>query len=111
MNLSMKRTALFSVMMLKALAILSSYAAQSNVDGANAFTQARFLNMSITIQRDLERDFSMMELTLNELSGNASFMAALNQVVRDDSADHKMQRAAAQSAVQQLYQSPLVDHF
>ena len=111
MNLSMKMTALFSVMMLTALAILSSYAAQSNVDGANAFTKARFLNMSITIQRDLERDFSMMELTLNELSGNASFMAALNQVVRDDSADHKMQRAAAQSAVQQLYQSPLVDHF
>lgn len=111
MNLSMKMTALFSVMMLTALAILSSYAAQTNVDGANAFTKARFRNMSITIQRDLERDFSMMELTLNELSGNASFMAALNQVVRDDSADHKMQRAAAQSAVQQLYQSPLVDHF
>lgn len=67
--------------------------------------------MYASIQRDLEQDISMMEMTLQELTDNTSFMAALNQMVRDDSADQKMALAASKAAIQQLLQSPLVDSF
>ena len=111
MKLSVKITLIFSAMMLTALFILSFSAGQISINGANAFTQARFSNMSTSIQRDLEQDVAMMEMTLRELSENTTFMAALNQLVRDDSADQKMALAAGRAAIQQLLQSPLVDTF
>lgn len=111
MKLSVKITLIFSAMMLTALFILSFSAGQISINGANAFTKARFLNMSTSIQRDLEQDVSMMQMTLRELSENTTFMAALNQMVRDDSADQKMALAAGRAALQQLLQSPLVDTF
>lgn len=111
MKLSVKMVLLFSVVVLIALMILSSIALQSSVQGANAFTAARFHNMSTSIQRDLELDYSMMELTLQELTENTTFMAALNQMVRDDSEEQKMAMAAGKTAVNQLNQSPLVDSF
>ena len=52
-----------------------------------------------------------MEMAMRELTDNTSFMAALNQIVRDDSADHKMGEAAGRAAMQQLMQSPLVDTY
>lgn len=111
MKLSIKMMLLFSVMMLLALLILSSYAANFSIQGANAFTQARFSNMSSSISWNMKQDYSMMEITLRELTGNTSFMAALNQIVRDDSEEHKMGEAAGRAAVQQLMQSPLVDTY
>lgn len=111
MKLSLKIMLIFSIMMLLALSILSFNAAQLSIAGSNSFTEARFRNMSASIQRDLEQDISMMELTLQELTDNTSFMAALNQMVRDDSADQKMATAASKAAIQQLLQSPLVDTF
>lgn len=111
MKLSIKMMLLFSAMMLLALLVLSSYAANTSVQGANAFTQARFRNMSSTISWNMKQDYSMMEITLRELTGNTSFMAALNQIVRDDSEDHKMGEAAGRAAVRQLMQSPLVDTY
>lgn len=111
MKLSMKMVLIFSIIMLVALLILSFYAVQISVKGANAFTEARFHNMSTSIQRDLEQDISMMNMTLHELTENTSFMAALNQLVRDDSEDQKMALAAGNAALQQLLQSPLVDTF
>lgn len=111
MKLSVKITLIFSAMMLTALFILSFSAGQISINGANAFTKTRFLNMSTSIQRDLEQDVSMMQMTLRELSENTTFMAALNQLVRDDSADQKMALAAGRAALQQLLQSPLVDTF
>ncbi len=111
MKLSIKMALIFTVVMLISLFILSYNAGQLSVDGANAFTQSRFQNMSATIQRDLEQDISMMQLTLRELSENTSFVAAINQMVRDDSADQKMAIASSKAAMQQLLQSPLVDTF
>ncbi len=111
MKLSVKITLIFSAMMLKAQFVISFSAGQISINGANAFTKARFLNMSTSIQRDLEQDVSMMQMTLRELSENTTFMAALNQLVRDDSADQKMALAAGRAAIQQLLQSPLVDTF
>ena len=111
MKLSIKMALIFTVVMLVSLFILSYNAGQLSVDGANAFTQSRFQNMSATIQRDLEQDISMMQLTLRELSENTSFVAAINQMVRDDSADQKMAIASSKAAMQQLLQSPLVDTF
>lgn len=111
MKLSVKMMLIFSVMMLLSLFILSFYAAQVSVRGANAFTEARFHNMSTSIQRDLEQEISMMDMTLQELKENTTFMAALNQMVRDDSEDKKMAIAAGKAAIQQLLQSPLVDTF
>ena len=111
MKLSIKMTLVFSVMMLAALLILSSHATQSSIEGANKFTAMRFQNMSTSIVRDIEQDFSMMRLTMDELTGNIFFMAALNQAVRDDSADQKMGIAASKAALSQFYQSPLVDNY
>lgn len=111
MKLSTKMVLIFSIIMLLALLLLSFYAIQISIKGANAFVEARFHNMSTSIQRDLEQDFSMMNMTLHELTENTSFMAALNQLVRDDSEDQKMATAAGNAAFQQLLQSPLVDTF
>ncbi|MGN1369669.1 MAG: sensor histidine kinase [Aristaeellaceae bacterium] len=111
MRLSAKMILIFSAMMLAALMLLSSFAADKSVNGANAFTETRFHNMAVSIQRDIEQDFSMMQLTLEELTGNSTFMAALNQMIRDDSDDQKMARAAEKAAIQQMSQSPLVDGY
>lgn len=111
MKLSMKMTLLFSVIMATAILLLSAYTTQISLEGARSYTQSRFMNMSATIARDLEQEIRMMSLTLNELTGNTSFMAALNQFVRDDSKDQKVGNAARMAALQQLYQSPLVERF
>ena len=111
MKLSLKMTLLFSVIMASAILILSAYTTQISLDGARRYTQSRFTNMSATISRDLEQEIRMMSLTLSELTGNTSFMAALNQFVRDDSKDQKVGNAARMAALQQLYQSPLVERF
>lgn len=111
MKLSIKMTLLFTFMMLVSLFVFTHLASQYSISGANAFTQARFRNMSTSIERDLDREFSMMEMTLQELTVNTTFTAALNQLVRDDSADPKMRLAASNAALQQLLQSSLVDMF
>lgn len=111
MKLSVKMTVLFSVMMLAALAVLSSFALKTSIAGATSFTESRFNNMAFAIRRDLEQDISLMELTMNSLIENLSFLAALNQMIRDDTADHKVGQAATQLALQQLYQSPMVDNY
>lgn len=111
MKLSIKMMLLFSIMMLLGLLQLSTFATNMSINGANVFTKARFRNMSTSIQRSLEQDIYMMEMTLQELTENTTFMAALNQIVRDDSADQKMALAASKVAVQQLLQSPLVDTY
>lgn len=111
MKLSWKMTLIFSIMMLAALFSMSMYASELTVNGANAFTKARFFSMSSSIQRSLEQDVSMMSITMQELTENTSFMAALNQMVRDDSTDQKVGTAARRAALQQLLQSPLVDKF
>lgn len=111
MRLSAKMVLIFSAMMLVALIILSSYATGVSLEGASAFTKARFHNMAVSIARGLEQDFSMMELALEELTNNSSFMAALNQMIRDDSEDQKMGIAAGKAAIQQMEQSPLVDAY
>ena len=111
MKLNAKMILIFSVMMLLALFILSSYAATASINGADSFFEARYRNTSVSIQRELEMNISMMKITLQELTDNTSFMAALNQMVRDDSADQKMALAARKAAAQQLLQSPLVNMF
>ena len=111
MKLSVKMVLIFSAMMLVGLLIFSSYAAGVTVEGANAFTQARFRNMETSVENALLREVSMMEMTLRELSDNTTFMAALNQMVRDDSEEQKMALAAGKAAITQMQQSPLVGSF
>ena len=43
--------------------------------GANAFTEARFHNMAVSIYRDIQQDYSMMQLTLHESDTDSSFAA------------------------------------
>lgn len=111
MRLTTKMILLFSIIMAAAAAVLSSFTVQSSLEGATLFTKARFENMSTSISLDIEREVDMMRLTLDTLTGDASFMSALNQFVRDDSADQKLGVAARTAALQQLYQSPLVDQY
>ena len=109
MKLSVKIVLIFSVMMLLGLLILSSYAAHTTIEGADTFTEMRFRNISTSVKQDLQLEYDTMDMTLRELTENTTFMAAVNQMVRDDSEDQKMAQAAARSAQSQLLQSPLVD--
>ena len=109
MKLSVKIVLIFSVMMLLGLLILSSYAAHTTIEGADTFTEMRFRNISTSVKQDLQMEYDAMDMTLRELTENTTFMAAVNQMVRDDSEDQKMAQAAARSAQSQLLQSPLVD--
>ncbi len=111
MKLSIKMTIIFTATILAALLIFSSYAATSSINGAMSFTKARFSNMAELIERDLSQDIEMMELTLDTLVGTPSFLSSLKQMVRDDSDDNKVGLAAAQKALQLLYQSPMVDNY
>lgn len=111
MRLSTKMILLYSVVIAAALGTFLSYTIQSTMEGANKFTAARFANMSASISLDIQQDIDMMRITLETLADNTSFLSALNQYVRDDSGDGKMGTAARTAALQQLYQSPLVDRY
>jgi len=102
---------IFSAMMLVGFLLFYSFASRTSLEGASAFTESRFKNMSTSISRDLEQEFDMMEITLQELTDNFTFMSALNQIVRDDTEDQKMAQAAERTALQQLIESPLVDMY
>ena len=110
-KLSTKMVLIFSAMMLVGFFLFYSFASRTSLDGAAAFTEFRFRNMCISIERDLEEELEMMETTMQELTENSTFMAALNQIVRDDSEDQKMAKAAEKIAIQQLVESPLVDMY
>ena len=111
MRISQKMILIFSVMMIAAVAIFSNYSIRTNLEGSSAFNASRFYNMGSAMSQAVERQVALMDLTLEELMDNSSFMAALNQLVRDDSADSKMANAARNMLQQQLYRSPMVDIF
>lgn len=111
MRLSVKMILLFSIVMAAATTLFSSLAVQSSLEGATEFNSARFSNMSTSISLDIKQNIGMMSMTLDTLTGSTSFMSALNQFVRDDSEDQKMGVMARKAALQQLYQSPLVDQY
>lgn len=111
MKLNLKMMLLFSAMMVAAVAILSSYSTQLNIDSFSDLSKLQFDSISHTVSEALDQQLSLMDLVLEELLDNASFMAALNQFVRDDSEDQKMATAARNTVLQQLYRSPLVENF
>ena len=108
-KLSVKMILIFSAMMLVGLGLFYSFSAQTTLQGAAAFTESRFRNMAASVERDMEQEYEMMEMTIVELTENSTLMAALNQIVRDDSEDLKMAKRAEVIALQQLTESPLVD--
>ena len=110
-KLSVKMVLLFSSVMLLAMLALSSFAIESSISGANEYTSGRFHNMSASITRDIEQSIELMNLTIDDLTQNLSFMANLNQFVRDDSADGKVGIAARNAAGQHLVQSRILDNF
>ncbi|MGN0759652.1 MAG: sensor histidine kinase [Candidatus Ventricola sp.] len=110
-SLSVKMVILFSSVMLLAMLALSSFAIERSISGANDFTSGRFQNMSASITRDIEQNIELMSLTIDDLTQNLSFMANLNQFVRDDSADGKVGIAARNAAEQHLVQSRILDNF
>lgn len=94
MKLNVKMMLLFSAMMLAAVAVLSSYSTQLNIDSFTDLSNQQFHNISHTVSEALDQQISLMDLVLEELLDNASFMAAINQFVRDDSDDQKVGTAA-----------------
>ena len=109
MRLSVKMVLIFTAMMLTALLVMSSLSARSAVEDANAFAEVRLHNITVSIARDLQDEFSMMHLTLKELTDDTDFMSTLNQIVRDDSDDQKMGLRAGAKAVTRLRTSSLVN--
>ena len=102
MRISHKMILIFSIMMITAVTVMSGYSARINLQGSSAFTHSRFLNMGSIMSRAIEEQIAMMDLAMEELLDNTTFMAALNQLVRDDSADGKMANAARNILLQQL---------
>lgn len=111
MKLNLKMMLLFSAMMVVAVAVLSSYSTQLNIDSFTDLSKLQFDSISHTVSEALDQQLSLMDLVLDELQDNASFMAAINQFVRDDSDDQKVGTAARNTVLQQLYRSPLVENF
>ena len=111
MKLNVKMMLLFSAMMLAAVTVLSSYSTQLNIDSFTDLSNQQFHNISHTVSEALDQQISLMDLVLEELLDNASFMAAINQFVRDDSDDQKVGTAARNTVLQLLYRSPLVENF
>ena len=110
-KLSVKMVLLFSAIMLLAILAFTSYAIDMSISGARNYTSGRFKNMSASITRDIEQNIELMILTIDDLTQNLSFMANLNQFVRDDSADGKVGIAARNAAEQHLVQSRILDNF
>ena len=110
-KLSVKMVLLFSAIMLLAILAFTSYAIDMSISGARNYTSGRFKNMSASITRDIEQNIELMSLTIDDLTQNLSFMANLNQFVRDDSADGKVGIAARNAAEQHLVQSRILDNF
>lgn len=109
MRLSVKMILIFSVMMIIAVMILSSYTVAITRDGSNAFTEARFNNIAENIHQNLGNDFGTMQWTMQELSKNSVLLTALNQLVRDDSEEQNQALSAGRTALIQLKRSPLVN--
>ena len=109
MRLSVKMVLIFSLMMIIAMMILSSYAVTITRTGADAYTEARFHNMAENIRQELRDDFGKMRMTMQELSENSVLITALNQLVRDDSEEQKQALSAGKTALIQLKRSPLVN--
>ena len=111
MKISHKMIIVFSIAMILLVVLLTSYSINTSLEETSAFSAVRFRNMGDTMLRQLEQQISMMDLAMEELMDNTSFMAALNQFVRDDSDDRKVGLAARNTVSQLLYRSPLVDSF
>ena len=79
MKLNVKMMLLFSAMMLAAVTVLSSYSTQLNIDSFTDLSNQQFHNISHTVSEALDQQISLMDLVLEELLDNASFMAAINQ--------------------------------
>ena len=111
MKISYKMILLFSIALILAVSILTSFATDISLREFIAFNAVRFRNIGETVLNRLEQQKGMMDLLVDELMDNASFMAALNQFVRDESDDRKVGQAAENMVAQMLYASPLVDMF
>ena len=111
MKISYKMILIFSVAMILLVVSLSSYSINASLEETNAYNTIRFRNMGTTILRRVEQEIRMMDLAMEELMDNTTFMAALNQYVRDDSDDGKVGQAARTSVFNLLARSPLVDTF
>lgn len=111
MKLSYKIILIFSIMMIASASLLTFNSTRSSLRDSNAFMRVRFRNMGSTMAKSIEQEISMMELAIDELTSNTSFMAVVNQLVRDDSDDRKMANTARKIILNQFYRSPLVDHF
>ena len=111
MKISYKMILLFSIALIVAVSVLTSYSTDISLRESITFTTVRFRNIGVTVLNRLEQQVGMMDLVIEELMDNTSFMAALNQFVRDDSEDRKMGQATENMVSQMLYASPLVDLF
>ncbi|MBQ6061769.1 MAG: histidine kinase [Clostridia bacterium] len=109
MRLSVKIVLIFSAMMILAMLLLSSYAMDITREGSKEYTVARFHNMAENISNELQEDFTMMRMTMRDLSENSVLITALNQIVRDDSDDHKLGVRAENTAMVQFRRSPLAN--
>lgn len=70
MKLNVKMMLLFSAMMLAAVAILSSYSTQLNIDSFTDFDPtSSFTTSANTVPEALDQQISLMDLVLEELLG------------------------------------------
>ena len=115
MKTSYKMILIFAAMMITAVAVFAIFSARRFLETSDAYdtalNESRLQNLGTASIKSLEQQELMMKLAIDDLLGDPTLMATVNQFVRDDSGDSKMATAARNSVLQYLYHSPLVDSF
>ncbi len=109
-KISKKMILIFSVMILLTISINTFYLSQSSLESALNNTQMRFENMGSSMVRAIEQYVLMMDLALDEVTSDASFMDAF-ALAASDTGTYSQILASQNMMSQTLYHSPAVENF
>lgn len=109
MKLRTRMILIFSLMILLIVAVNTIYLVSTNVDGSMSYTEDRYKNMSNNMIRALEQYVSLMDLAIEDITSDTTFMEAFYAIKHADASDST---AAQQSLMlQTLIRSPIVSKF
>ncbi len=110
MKLSTKMILIFSVMFFLIVTINTFYLTQVNISGADAFSASRYQNMAANMLRNVEQYVSTMDLAIEDLTSDTTFMEAFYRVATHEE-DEAGLLADQNKIFQALYHSPIADSF
>ena len=109
-KISRKMILIFSIMVLITIGINTFYLSQSSLEASLNNTHVRFENMGSSMVRAIEQYVLMMDLAMDEVTSNSSFMDAF-AVAACDTSTYSQSLSAQNRMSQTLYHSPAVENF